>query len=75
MFAIIQIGSLKYKSHVFCTESNPFKNENGGVRKFTPFSYQKTKLALQYRTKPGSKALTSFRREPHLRDPSHREAI
>jgi len=28
-----------------------------------------------HRTKPGSSAQPSFRREPYLRDPSHREAV
>jgi hypothetical protein len=38
MFAIIQVGYLKYKPHVLCIEPNPLEYENGSVRCLTPFS-------------------------------------
>ncbi len=36
MFAIIRIGSLKYKPHMPCIELNPFQDKSGSVREFTP---------------------------------------
>ncbi len=49
------MDSVKYKPLVVCIELNPFKHESERVRVDTP-SNQRTKL--------GSEALTSFRREP-----------
>jgi len=45
MFAIIQVGELKYKPHVLCIESKPLNHADGN---FTPFSNgNQSQLATQ----------------------------
>jgi len=54
---------------------NPLLTREGASKNQTHPLVTEIKADLAtHRTKPGSYAQPSFRREPHLRDPSHREA-
>jgi len=62
MITIYWIGLVEYKPLVVCIEPNLFKHKKGRVRLQDAHKY----VLSNQRTKPGSEAKASFRREPHL---------